>query len=103
MLCSSLPATPPLNHHDGELADMARRRPVERPDDLAPNIELEGSAVCVATCSWTDRALLTETDWYPRRSMPAAERLAYYASQFPVVEADSTYFFPPTPELSEQW
>ena len=57
----------------------------------------------VGTCSWTDRTLVNESDWYPRRSMTAAERLAYYASQFPVVEADSTYYFPPTPELSEQW
>src|SRR5438270_11838558 len=35
--------------------------------------------------------------------MTAAERLAYYASQFPVVEADSTYYFPPTPELATSW
>jgi uncharacterized protein YecE (DUF72 family) len=35
--------------------------------------------------------------------MTAAERLAYYASQFPVVEADSTYYYPPTPEMSESW
>lgn len=35
--------------------------------------------------------------------MTAAERLAYYASQFPIVEVDSTYYFPPTPELSQTW
>jgi uncharacterized protein YecE (DUF72 family) len=82
---------------------MARRRPVESPEHLASPIELEGSTVRVGTCSWTDRTLVNESDWYPRRSMTAAERLSFYASQFPVVEADSTYYFPPTPELSEQW
>jgi uncharacterized protein YecE (DUF72 family) len=82
---------------------MPARRPPERPTQLAPAIELKGSHVLVGTCSWTDRTLVNESDWYPRRSMTAAERLAYYASQFPVVEADSTYYYPPTPEMSESW
>src|SRR5438067_2373062 len=82
---------------------MPARRSPERPTQLAPVIEIGGSRVLVGTCSWTDRTLVNEGDWYPRRSMTAAERLAYYASQFPVVEADSTYYFPPTPEMSESW
>ncbi|TMK87796.1 MAG: DUF72 domain-containing protein [Actinobacteria bacterium] len=82
---------------------MPARRPPERPTQLAAAIEISGSRVLVGTCSWTDRTLVNETDWYPRRSMTAAERLAYYASQFPVVEADSTYYYPPTPEMSESW
>ncbi|MBV8387648.1 MAG: DUF72 domain-containing protein [Acidimicrobiia bacterium] len=82
---------------------MPARRPPERPTQLAPAIELGSSRVLVGTCSWTDRTLVNESDWYPRRSMTAAQRLAFYASQFPVVEADSTYYFPPTPEMSESW
>src|SRR3954453_14885366 len=82
---------------------MPARLPPERPTQLAPAIETKGSRVKVRTCSWTDRPLVNESDWYPRRSMTAAERLAYYASQFPVVEADSTYYYPPTPEISESW
>src|SRR3954470_10778867 len=82
---------------------MPARRPPERPTQLAHAIEIKGSRVLVGTCSWTDRTLVNESDWYPRRSMTAAERLAYYASQFPVVEADSTYYYPPTPEMSESW
>jgi uncharacterized protein YecE (DUF72 family) len=35
--------------------------------------------------------------------MSAAERLRFYASRFPIAEADSTYYFPPTPELSAGW
>ncbi len=61
------------------------------------------AAIKVGTCSWTDPTLVRQTDWYPRKSMSAAERLAFYASQFSIVEADSTYYFPPTPELARMW
>src|SRR5438067_1176126 len=82
---------------------MPRRRAPDGPLELAPAIELGRSRVLVGTCSWTDRTLVNETDWYPRRSMTAAERLAYYAAHFPLVEADSTYYFPPTPETAAAW
>ena len=59
--------------------------------------------ILVGTCSWTDRTLVNETDWYPKRSMSAAERLAYYAEHFPLAEADSTYYFPPSPALVRGW
>ncbi len=59
--------------------------------------------VLVGTCSWTDKTLTEETDWYPRRSMTAEERLKFYASQFPIVEVDSTYYFPPSPQLARTW
>ena len=35
--------------------------------------------------------------------MSATERLQYYASQFAIAEADSTYYFPPAPELARGW
>jgi uncharacterized protein YecE (DUF72 family) len=57
----------------------------------------------VGTCSWTDPTLVKETDWYPKRSMSATERLKFYASRFPIAEADSTYYFPPSPELARGW
>jgi uncharacterized protein YecE (DUF72 family) len=57
----------------------------------------------VGTCSWTDKTLVSGTDWYPKRSMPAADRLAFYASQFSIAEADSTYYFPPSPDLTRGW
>jgi uncharacterized protein YecE (DUF72 family) len=59
--------------------------------------------ILVGTCSWTDRTLTHDTDWYPRRSMSAAERLGFYASRFPIAEADSTYYFPPAPQLTRGW
>lgn len=71
--------------------------------ELAPVLEVDGAVVLVGTCSWADATLVKDSDWYPRKSMKAAQRLAYYASQFPIVEVDSTYYFPPTPELAQSW
>jgi uncharacterized protein YecE (DUF72 family) len=71
--------------------------------DLAPILSVDAAKVRVGTCSWADATLTKDSDWYPKRSMKAAERLAYYASKFSVVEIDSTYYFPPTPELSQSW
>lgn len=64
----------------------------------------EGDAsIYVGTSSWTDPTLVKEADFYPRRSMSAEERLRYYAEQFPLVEVDATYYYPPTPQLAGLW
>jgi uncharacterized protein YecE (DUF72 family) len=73
----------------------------ERP--LGPSPKIGDAHMLVGTCSWADATLVKDADWYPKRSMKAAERLAYYASKFPIVEVDSTYYFPPTPELAQSW
>jgi len=59
--------------------------------------------VMVGTCSWTDPTLTQQTDWYPKRSMRAGDRLRYYASQFSLVEVDGTYYRPPTQDLARSW
>jgi uncharacterized protein YecE (DUF72 family) len=64
---------------------------------------VQEAKILVGTCSWTDATLVKETDWYPKRSMSAAARLGYYASQFSIAEADSTYYFPPSPQLAQGW
>ena len=70
---------------------------------MGPVLTVEGSRVLIGTCSWTEPTLVKDTDWYPRRSMSAAERLAYYARCFPLVEADSTYYRPPSEQLTSGW
>lgn len=55
------------------------------------------------TASWTDATLIKDSDWYPRRSMSAEERLKFYASQFNVVEVDATYYFPPSEQTVGLW
>lgn len=56
----------------------------------------------VGTASWTDKTLL-ESGWYPSDATTPAQRLSYYASQFPVVEVDSTYYAPPAERTAELW
>jgi uncharacterized protein YecE (DUF72 family) len=75
------------------------------PDSFTPAspITIGASTVRIGTCSWADTTLTKDTAWYPKKSMKAAERLSYYSSQFPVVEADSTYYFPPTTEMVDGW
>ena len=60
-------------------------------------------SVLFGTTSWADRSLVSSGAFYPRRSMTARARLAYYASRFPLAEVATTYRFPPTPEVAAQW
>lgn len=70
---------------------------------MGPLLNVDGAIVRTGTCSWTDPTLVKETDWYPKKSMTAAERLEFYAKHFPLVEADSTYYWPPAPQLTRNW
>jgi uncharacterized protein YecE (DUF72 family) len=63
----------------------------------------ESRRVRLGTASWTDKTLTQQSDWYPKKSMSAAERLGYYASIFPMAEVDATYYFPPTQHLVGLW
>ena len=64
---------------------------------------MAGGQILVGTASWTDPTLVKETDWYPKKSMSAEDRLKHYASIFPLVEVDATYYFPPTEDLAGKW
>jgi uncharacterized protein YecE (DUF72 family) len=59
--------------------------------------------VLTGSCSWTDKTLTDEADWYPRKTMSAEERLRYYAAQFPLTEIDSTYYAPPAERQVALW
>ena len=56
----------------------------------------------MGTASWTDPSL-ARSGWYPDRAASAGDRLRYYASQFPLVEVDSTYYFLPSERNSTLW
>ena len=60
------------------------------------------SEILVGTASWTDKTLLA-SGWYPDDADDPTSRLEYYASQFPLVEVDSTYYTPPNERNSELW
>jgi uncharacterized protein YecE (DUF72 family) len=71
--------------------------------ELGPEVHLDSHRVLTGSCSWTDRTLVSEADWYPARTMSAEERLRFYASQFPLTEIDSTYYAPPAEEQARLW
>jgi uncharacterized protein YecE (DUF72 family) len=61
------------------------------------------SRVLVGISAWTEPTLIKEGDFYPKEAMSAEDRLKFYASQFPIVEVDSTYYFPPSERNSVLW
>lgn len=69
----------------------------------ASPVQMGSAAVRTGACSWADKGLTAGSSFYPRRTMKAAERLAFYASRLPLVEVTSTFRFPPTPDVARQW
>lgn len=59
--------------------------------------------VLVGTTSWTDKTLVECGRFYPRDASSAEARLRYYASRFPVVEVDATYYALPAERTSQLW
>ena len=59
--------------------------------------------ILIGTSSWTDPTLVKDGHFYPPDAKSADVRLRYYASQFPLVEVDSTYYFPPSEKNSVLW
>jgi uncharacterized protein YecE (DUF72 family) len=70
---------------------------------LGERVTIGGRPVLTGTCSWTDRTLVEETDWYPQRTMSAGDRLQFYAAHFPLTEVDSTYYAPPAEQQAALW
>jgi uncharacterized protein YecE (DUF72 family) len=66
-------------------------------------VHLDDHLVLAGSCSWTDRTLVQESDWYPKRTMSAEQRLRFYACQFPITEIDSTYYAPPSEQQARLW
>lgn len=58
--------------------------------------------ILVGTASWTDKSLLA-SGWYPPEANNPDERLRFYASKFPLVEVDATYYAPPSEETAKLW
>lgn len=56
----------------------------------------------VGTASWTDQSLIQSGRFYPKGAS-AEERLRYYASQFPMVEVDSSYYALPAARNAALW
>jgi uncharacterized protein YecE (DUF72 family) len=96
--------------HDAGFAAAAERAsialdliPAERvgePIVRGPHGEHE---IRVGTASWTDPTITKGGVFYPRGVSSSEERLRYYASQFPTVEVDSTYYSLPERAIAALW
>jgi uncharacterized protein YecE (DUF72 family) len=56
----------------------------------------------IGTASWTDRTLIA-SGWYPAEARTPAARLQFYASRFPIVEVDATYYALPAEQTATLW
>jgi len=62
-----------------------------------------GGEVRTGTASWTDPTMVAKGVFYPEGATTAEERLRYYATRFPVVEVDATYYALPREQQSKLW
>src|SRR5438445_8645338 len=60
-------------------------------------------AVLCGIAGWVDKSLIDSKLFYPLSVKTSGDRLRFYATQFPVVEVDSSYYGIPKPENAEAW
>ena len=58
--------------------------------------------VLVGTASWSDKSLVASKKFYPQGRQQPRRRLRYYATQFPLVEVDTSYYAIPLPETARR-
>jgi uncharacterized protein YecE (DUF72 family) len=63
----------------------------------------DGSLARIGTASWTDPTMTAPGVFYPDGATSAEERLHHYASRFPIVEVDATYYALPARRTGELW
>ena len=68
-----------------------------------PLVTRGGAVIRIGTASWTDPTMTAPGVFYPRGATDAEERLAYYASTFPIVEIDATYYALPSARVAAAW
>lgn len=88
-------------HDPGTIAALQRAAAVSAhaPDGL----QLHDARVLVGAAGWTDPTLTTGSVFYPPDATTAEDRLRHYASRFPFVEVDATYYALPTRGMAAAW
>jgi len=90
------------NEHDPG-PEAAGNRAAAHADAARAPIAIGDARVSIGTASWTDPTMTAAGVFYPEGTDSAEERLAYYATQFPLVEVDSTYYALPARRMGELW
>ena len=86
--------------HDPVLTPRRRPSTARR---MLPRTPSGGGTVRIGTASWTDPTMTAAGVFYPTGADSAEERLQFYASRFPLVEVDATYYSLPVRRTSELW
>lgn len=81
----------------------ARTRADGTPAPGPARVRIGGTDVLFGTAGWTDKTLTAPGVFYPNGATSAEARLRYYASRFPLVEVDSTYYALPARRMAELW
>jgi len=59
--------------------------------------------VLVGTASWSDKSLVASKKFYPKGASTPETRLRFYATQFPLVEVDTSYYAIPLAQTAQGW
>ncbi len=91
-----------IDPHDPGV-EAAKKRTEEADSAAQAPIKVGKGKVRFGTASWTDPTMTAPGVFYPAGASSAEDRLRFYASRFPVVEVDSTYYALPNKRTSEAW
>lgn len=94
---------PPVDaaHHPGPAA--ARERVEREPDPPTLIHAPSGGVIRFGTASWTDASMTAPGVFYPNDARTAEQRLRYYASRFPLVEVNTTFYALPVEKTAALW
>ncbi len=88
-------------HDPGTVTAHARDAAV--PHDAPAGLVLDGVHVAHGVAGWTDPSLLAPGVFYPPDATTPEARLRYYASRYPMVEVDATYYALPARSTAAAW
>jgi uncharacterized protein YecE (DUF72 family) len=57
----------------------------------------------IGLSAWTDKSMIEDGRFYPRKTMTPEERLWWYSRYFDAVEVNSSFYAIPSPEVSDTW
>lgn len=89
--------------HDPGIPTGLARSAATKGDGVPPLEAPSGARILVGVASWTDPSMTAPGVFYPPGVTSAEGRLRFYASRFPLVEVDSTYYAIPARRMAELW
>jgi uncharacterized protein YecE (DUF72 family) len=89
--------------HDPGTATGSARADAAAGSSVPRLVTPNGTRLVVGVASWTDPSMTAPGVFYPDAVTRPEARLRYYASRFPLVEVDSTYYAIPARRTAELW